>query len=225
MRSFACLTRVLAPLAPLVLLVLLVLLASCSAPPRPPTVDESRRRPANAAPQVALQACKGELQHTRQFAVESDRLAQSATATLTHLAARQRFLSELQPSGPPPALGNTVFHVRFDFGSTRVDIAPDAAQALIDEAGGAPLIWLRGRTDGTRDSPAESRIARERAAAMRDFLVAAGVDATRIRTTYQPVGDHVANNTDAGGRALNRRVEVEIVRAPPVALRVVAGAS
>lgn len=208
MRSFARLTPVLAPL---------MLLASCGSPPKPPTVDESRRRPANSTLAVELQACKGSLQDTRQLAVESDRRVQSATETLTHLAARQRLLSELQQSGRPAAMGNTILHVRFDFGGTRVDIAPDTAKALIDEARGSPLVWLRGRTDGTSESPAQSRIARERAAAVRDYLVAAGIDATRIRTTYQPVGDHVADNTDAGGRALNRRVEVEIYRAQPVA--------
>jgi hypothetical protein len=40
----------------------------------------------------------------------------------------------------------------------------------------------------------------ERAAAVRDYLVAAGVDPARIRATYQPAGDHVADNASAGGR-------------------------
>ncbi|MFT7773060.1 OmpA family protein [Roseateles sp.] len=211
---FTRFTRIAPVLAPL------MLLASCSSPPKPPTVDESRRRPANSALAVELQACKGDLQNTQQLAVESERIAQSATETLTHLAARQRLLSELQQPAGPPAAGNIVLHVRFEFGSTRVDIEPQTAKALIAEAMGSPLVWLRGRTDGSSDAPAESRIARERAAAVRDYLVGAGIDAGRIRTTYQPVGDHVANNWDAGGRALNRRVEVEIYRALPVVLPV-----
>jgi outer membrane protein OmpA-like peptidoglycan-associated protein len=53
---------------------------------------------------------------------------------------------------------------------------------------------------------------------VRDYLVAAGVDPARIRATYQPAGDHVADNASAGGRGLNRRVEVELYRALPVAL-------
>ena len=80
----------------------------------------------------------------------------------------------------------------------------------------SPLVVLRGRTDGTTDSPIESRIARERAAAVRDYLAAAGVDPTRIRATYQPAGDHAADNTAATGRAANRRVEVEVYRTAPV---------
>jgi len=45
--------------------------------------------------------------------------------------------------------------------------------------------------------------------------VQAGVDPARIRTTYQPIGDHVADNVSADGRALNRRVEIEIYRELP----------
>ena len=77
---------------------------------------------------------------------------------------------------------------------------------------------LRGRTDGATDSAAESRIARERAAAVRDYLVGAGVDPDRIRATYQPAGDHAADNSSPAGQGMNRRVEIEVYRALPVAM-------
>ena len=54
---------------------------------------------------------------------------------------------------------------------------------------------------------------------MRDYLVAAGVDPARIRATYQPVGDHVADNGSDSGRSLNRRVEIELYRALPIGMR------
>jgi flagellar motor protein MotB len=44
------------------------------------------------------------------------------------------------------------------------------------------------------------------------------VDPSRIRATYQPAGDQVADNASARGRDLNRRVEIELYRALPVAL-------
>jgi hypothetical protein len=44
------------------------------------------------------------------------------------------------------------------------------------------------------------------------------VDPARIRATYQPTGDYVADNTSLSGRGLNRRVEIELYRAAPVAL-------
>ncbi len=196
-----------------------LLLASCSSPPKPPTVDESQRRPVNSQVAVELQVCKNDLHNTRLLATESGRLAESTASTLANLAARQQILAAMQaPAVSPPIRANSVFTVRFEFASTRVVIPADAAAALVADAKAAPLVLLRGRTDGASDTPAESRIARDRAVAVRDFLVAAGVDPARIRATYQPAGDHVADNGSATGRDLNRRVEIEMYRALPVAL-------
>jgi outer membrane protein OmpA-like peptidoglycan-associated protein len=196
-----------------------LLLASCSSPPKPPTVDESQRRPVNSQTAVELQVCMNDLHNTRLLATESGRLAESTATTLANLAARQQILAAMQaPPAGTQAQANSVFTVRFEFGSTHVAIPADAAAALIADARTAPLVLLRGRTDGATDTPAESRIARDRAAAVRDYLVAAGVDPARIRATWQPVGDPVADNTSATGRSLNRRVEIELYRTLPVAL-------
>ena len=92
--------------------------------------------------------------------------------------------------------------------------------ALVEEAKSAPLVVLRGRTDGTSDSSTESRIAQARAHAVRDYLVASGVDPSRIRTTHQPSGDHLADNRSTRGRNLNRRVEIEIYRVLPLSPQV-----
>jgi outer membrane protein OmpA-like peptidoglycan-associated protein len=196
----------------------LLVLASCSSPPKPPTVDESQRRPVNSQIAVELQVCKNDLQNTRLLATESGRLADTTTATLANMAARQQLLAVMQAPTSGPPRPNSVFTVRFDFASARVAIPAEVATALVEDAKTAPLVLLRGRTDGTSDAPAESRIARDRAAAVREYLVAAGVDPARIRATYQPAGDHVADNQSADGRALNRRVEIELYRALPVAL-------
>lgn len=196
----------------------LLVLASCSSPPKPPTVDDSQKRPVNSQMAVELQVCKNDLQNTRLMATESGRVAETTAATLANLAARQQILAAMQgPAGQQPK-ANSVFTVRFEFGSTRVVIPADVAATVVEDAKASPLVMLRGRTDGTSDAPAESRIARDRAAAVRDYLVAAGVDPARIRATYQPAGDHVADNVSAGGRGLNRRVEIEMYRALPVAL-------
>jgi outer membrane protein OmpA-like peptidoglycan-associated protein len=196
----------------------LLLLSSCSAPPKPPTVDESTKRPANSAIAVELQVCKNDLQNTRIVANESDRLAASTAVTLERLAARHQALAAMQAPAVSPPLSNRVFTIKFDFGSTRVVVPADTASSLIDDARSAPLVLLRGRTDGATDAPPESRIARERANAVRDYLVSAGVDPTRIRATYQPAGDHAADNSNPSGKGMNRRVEIEMYRALPVAM-------
>ena len=196
----------------------LLVLASCSSPPKPPTVDETQKRPVNSQMAVELQVCKNDLQNTRLLATESGRTAETTAATLANLAARQQILAAMQGAPGQQPKANSVFTVRFDFGSTRVGIPTDVAATLVEDAKASPLVMLRGRTDGTSDAPAESRIARDRAAAVRDYLVAAGVDPARIRATYQLAGDHVADNVSAGGRGLNRRVEIELYRALPVAM-------
>jgi len=199
----------------------LALLVSCGAPPKPPAVDESLRRPANTAMAVELQVCKNDLQNTRLRATESARDAEATAVTQANIAALQLALKGLQAQHqalPPTPQANSIITIRFEYGSTRVDIPKDIALDWISAAKAAPLILLRGRTDGQVDSPIESHMARARAAAVSDYLVAAGVKPSQIRTTYQPTGDHAADNQTANGRALNRRVEIEIYRAMPVSL-------
>jgi outer membrane protein OmpA-like peptidoglycan-associated protein len=185
-------------------------------------VDETQKRPVNSRMAVELQICRSDLQNTRLLATESGRLAETASAAMANMAARQQMLTAMQerttpqPQPDTASTPNTVFTVHFDFGSTRVDLPADVVATLVEEAKVAPLVLLRGRTDGASDSPAESRIARGRAAAVRDVLVGAGVDPARIRATYQPAGDHAADNTSDSGRGLNRRVEIELYRALPV---------
>lgn len=196
------------------LIPMMLVLGSCGSPPKPPTVDESLKRPVNSAMAVELQVCKSDLQNTRIVATESGRLAETAAATFERVSARQQVIVAMA-SAPQP---NSVFTIRFDFGSTRVVVPADTASALIDNARAAPLVLLRGRTDGATDSTAESHIARERAAAVRDYLVGAGVDPARIRATYQPVGDFAADNSSPSGRGMNRRVEIEVYQSLPVAM-------
>jgi hypothetical protein len=88
-----------------------------------------------------------------------------------------------------------VYSILFAFGSARVDLPIEEAQRLVEQARSAPLVLLSGRTDGTILNAAESRIARERAEAVKAYLVQAGIEPTRIRATWQPIGDHAAGTS------------------------------
>ncbi|HEY9105112.1 MAG TPA: OmpA family protein [Roseateles sp.] len=204
-------------LAPAALALALPLLTSCtSPPPAPPTVDGAPRRPANTAMAVDLQVCRHALHNARLAGLEADRLASSAQASLALLASRHLPPASAAPAASAPVPANTVYTVHFESGSARAALPAAAVDALAAQARSAPLVVVRGRTDGRTDTPAEARLARARAWAVRDHLLAAGIEASRIRTTYQPAGDPIADNDTASGRAMNRRVEIEVYRAMPV---------
>lgn len=197
----------------------LLAVASCSAPPKLASVDEAFRRPANEPDAVQLQTCTNDLHNERLRTAQAGRLAQSNADLLAQLAARQQSLAQaLAVAARQEPSGNRVFTVLFATGSASVALPPAQGRAVVEAAMAAPMIMLRGRTDGNSDTPGEAHIARTRAANVRDYLIAAGVDPRRIRTTYQPTGDHAADNGNAAGRAMNRRVEIELYRALPVPL-------
>lgn len=202
----------------LLLLPWFLTIGSCSSPPNPPTVDESTRRPVNSVLAVELQTCKSDLQNTRITAAESVRVAQSAAVTVAMLQERQQSLAAAAASEARDAAAfNEVFTVHFAFSRTDLVVPAEMEAGLLFAARSAPLVLLRGRTDGTSESLAEGRIARQRVEVVRDYLLAAGVDPARVRAAHQAIGDHAADNTTQAGRGLNRRVEIEVYRSLPVA--------
>ena len=99
---------------------LLLALSSCASPPKPPGVDESRKRPVNAASVVDLQVCRTDLQNTRILASETTRLAETASATATRLALQQQAMGSRAPA--EIEMANSVYTILFDFGSVQVAV-------------------------------------------------------------------------------------------------------
>jgi outer membrane protein OmpA-like peptidoglycan-associated protein len=198
----------------LLFLPFLAVLGSCSSPPKPPLADPAKRHPVNTAESVALQICRSDLQASRIEASELSRngdAARSVVATLT--SERQAAFANSNRDGDKRS---TVYTVLFPFAGTTITLSQTEAEQLAREARDAPLIRLSARTDGEVDNRAEMQIAKQRAEAVKNYLVAAGVAPGRIRSTWQATGDHAAENATAAGRALNRRVEIEIYRVAPL---------
>lgn len=215
------------PALAIVAFAIVVGLLGCSTAPPPPTVIKDLKRPANDAAAVDLQRCQHQLHNTRLLLTESNWIAESHSVGREHFNAMQRSLTQLQQAiaSPQPQqaptessgtpLANSLYLMHFDFGSSAASLSAEVTAAIKQEALMAPLIVLRGRTDGQVETKSEAAIAKARALAARDLLIAAGVDPRLIRTNYQAIGDHLADNGDAQGRALNRRVEIEIYRNLP----------
>lgn len=204
--------------------VVAVFVGACASPPKAPTVNGRGRIPVNEQTMVELQTCRSELNNTQLVAAEASTKAAASQSVLTQIAQRCGVPAPAAPTpAPPPPTGailpsapaNTVYVLHFPFGKSTLNLTEDSALALANAVRGAQLIQIRGRTDGASDTPSEAYVARERANAVHDYLVAMGVPADRIRSTYQAAGDHVSDNSTMAGRALNRRAEVEVYSARP----------
>ncbi|MBB6184255.1 OmpA family protein [Oleiagrimonas soli] len=69
-------------------------------------------------------------------------------------------------------------------------------------------IRIEGYTDATGSASANKALSQQRAQAVRNALIAAGVSASRMSTVGMGEADPVASNATASGRAMNRRVVV-----------------
>ena len=73
-------------------------------------------------------------------------------------------------------------------------------------------VELEGHTDSTGDAAANKQLSVDRANAIRDLLVQAGVDPTRITTSGYGADKPIASNDTEEGRAKNRRTELVVVK-------------
>ena len=101
--------------------------------------------------------------------------------------------------------------VSFDTG--RYDVKPNMRPVLDRLAGGlnqypVTAVTIIGHTDSTGSDAVNNPLSINRAASVRDYLVARGVPAQRIAIDGRGSRQPVADNSTAAGRAMNRRVEI-----------------
>ena len=74
-------------------------------------------------------------------------------------------------------------------------------------------ITIEGHTDSSGDAKTNRKLSLARAEAVQEFLIAAGVDATRIKALGYGEVKPIATNMYKKGRAMNRRIDI-IIQAP-----------
>lgn len=104
-----------------------------------------------------------------------------------------------------------IVRVQFESEQTEFNPSPEVARVLVPAAKAAESINVRGRTDSKVPGSKDPRIALQRALAARKFLVDQGVSPEKIRVFSSASGDFTAPASDVEGRAINRRVEIELV--------------
>lgn len=107
---------------------------------------------------------------------------------------------------------NPVVMVHFNSGASRFKPQKELVDALLESAQTASEIHLRGRTDSKTASKRDPIIAYYRASKARDYLVKNGVDPTIITINSLPEGDFAVPHPTRKGKAINRRVEIELRR-------------
>ncbi len=192
-----------------------VFVAACSSPPKPPTVDDSKKRPVNVSQALDLQMCRTELSAANIVLTEtlnnSQRLALAAPVMLQSQGSARTLPAV--PAAPEP---NQVFVINFPLGSADFNVSVAQSAQLIEQARAAKFILIRGRTDALADSMAETRLAQRRAEAAYKYLV----DMVRlppegIRLSWQGAGDPFQHGVTPFDRQANRRVEIELYQAKP----------
>jgi flagellar motor protein MotB len=136
------------------------------------------------------------------------------------LEERVRFLSEEVEEAHRTGRGSTLY-IRDIAGSPRIAIkfADNSAAVHVDDAllgalgntvRAANRIYLHGHTDAFVASDAGTQLAIRRAVEVRSLLISLNVEPQRMRMFYRGAGNFVANNSTVDGKALNRRVEIEL---------------
>jgi outer membrane protein OmpA-like peptidoglycan-associated protein len=114
-----------------------------------------------------------------------------------------------QPAEPPPLI--TFDDVLFDFDRSTLRPEADAIlQPVLDmlRADPAMAIDIEGHTDWIGSDAYNDGLSQRRAQAVVEWLAAHGIDRSRISAVGRGESEPVATNRTAGGRQLNRRVEV-----------------
>jgi outer membrane protein OmpA-like peptidoglycan-associated protein len=139
---------------------------------------------------------------------------------ITELRERVRFLTEELEEAHTAGVGATLYlrelgglpriAVQFDNNGAEVKIEDALLGALGNTVRAANRIYLHGHTDAFVASEASTQLAIRRAIAVRDVLVSLKVEPERIRLFYRGAGNFAVNNSTREGKALNRRVEIEL---------------
>jgi len=197
-------------------------ISACSTPPKPPTVDDSQKRPVNVSEAVNLQMCRSELSAAKVVLAEvtgasQPTLLQAASPALG--AASGAGVTTPESVAKPAAaiaVPNHVFVVRFATGSADFNLGAAQQAKLLEQAKAARFIVIRGRTDAATESLDETHLAQRRSQAAYNFLIrVVRLRRESVRISWQGAGDQADSGAGPLQRQANRRVEIEMYEAKP----------
>ena len=167
--------------------------------------------------QIMLAARTREADKANLAAANSKQLADSALIQRDQAnvdtARVQAELDALKATPTPRGMVLTLGDVLFDTGRAELKSGSgrkldQLAQFLVEHP--SRRVQIDGFTDSVGTDSYNEELSQRRANAVREALIARGIDSSRIGTEGYGKSYPVANNADSGGRQLNRRVEVVI---------------
>jgi outer membrane protein OmpA-like peptidoglycan-associated protein len=167
--------------------------------------------------QIMLTARTRDANNANLAAANSRQVAESALSQRDQAnqetARVQAELDALKATPTPRGMVLTLGDVLFDTG--RAELKPGAGrtldqltQFLVEHPD--RRVQIDGFTDSVGTDSYNEELSQRRANAVRQALIARGIDSSRIGTEGYGKSYPVADNNDSGGRQLNRRVEVVI---------------
>lgn len=121
-------------------------------------------------------------------------------------AGKERLLKDLKATGR-----SVLYGINFDFNSDRIreESKPtlDKVTAILRESSDWRVL-IEGHTDNIGGESYNRDLSEKRAAAVRNYLVNAGIEASRLGSTGMGFSKPIATNDTEAGRAQNRRVEL-----------------
>jgi outer membrane protein OmpA-like peptidoglycan-associated protein len=150
---------------------------------------------------------------TNEALDQRDQAAQQAAQATQEAARLQAEVDQLKATPTSRGLVLTLGDVLFDTG--RAELNPGSSRKLDQLAQFLAehkerRVQIDGFTDSVGSDSYNEELSRRRADAVKSALLVRGIDSSRISTQGYGKAFPVANNTDSGGRQLNRRVEVVI---------------
>jgi outer membrane protein OmpA-like peptidoglycan-associated protein len=144
---------------------------------------------------------------------QRDQATEQAAQATMEAARLQAEVDALKAKPTPRGLVLTLGDVLFD--TNRSELNPGAGRKLDQLAQFLNehkdrRVQIDGFTDSVGTDSYNEELSRRRADAVKSALLTRGIDSSRISTEGYGKAFPVANNTDSGGRQLNRRVEVVI---------------
>jgi outer membrane protein OmpA-like peptidoglycan-associated protein len=196
-------------------------ITACSTPPKPPTVDDSQKRPVNVSEAVNLQMCHSELSAAKVVLAEVVTVRASPVVIASPASpgasdAQAALVANGTTQSPANGSPNHVFVVRFATGSADFSLGAAQQAQLLEQARAARFIVIRGRTDAATESLDETHLAQRRSEAAYNFLIhALKLPREAVRVSWQGAGDQADTGHGPLQRQANRRVEIELYRVKP----------